>query len=342
MGQKGFWDWEERRKKLSSKKPLLDRLNDIVPWEEFRPLLEQIHQKERKSNAGRKPFDVILMFKLLLLQQFYNISDEELEYQVNDRLSFMQFLDLDIEDTIPDAKTVWSFREQLTKHGLTRVLFEKFENYLSREGYHAQEGQIVDATLVPVPKQRNSRKENEKIRDGEIPEEWEDKPHRLAQKDLEARWTKKNGQSHFGYKNHISIDVKFGFVRQYQVTDAAVHDSRALGEVIDIENSDDRIWADSAYRSEDIEWVLETIGFDSEIHERAYRNRPLNEEQKSSNRKKSSTRAKVKHVFGAWVTSMGGKLVRSIGKVRAETNIGLKNLAFNIKRYIFLEYQAAV
>ena len=125
------------------------------------------------------------------------------------------------------------------------------------------------------------------------------------------------------------------------MTDASVHDSRVLGKILDIENPDDRIWADSAYRSEDIEWVLEKIGFESEIHERAYRNRPLSEEQKSSNREKSKIRAKVEHVFGGWVMSMGGKLVRSIGKARAEANIGLKNLAYNIKRYIFLECQAA-
>ncbi|MEO0801361.1 MAG: IS5 family transposase, partial [Cyanobacteria bacterium J06642_2] len=215
MSQKGFWDWEERHQKLSHKKPLLDRLNEIVPWDEFRPLLERIHQKERKSQAGRKPIDVILMFKLLLLQKFYNISDESLEYQVNDRLSFMKFLGLGIEDTIPDATTVWSFREKLMKLGLIRELFDKFDDYLILEGYEAKEGQIVDATLIPVPLQRNSRKENEKLRKGEIPEEWEEKPHKLSQKDLEALWVKKNVQNHFGYKNHISVDVKYGLVRQY-------------------------------------------------------------------------------------------------------------------------------
>ena len=152
MSQQGFWDWEERHQKLSNKKPLLDRLNEIVPWEEFRSLLEQIHQKERKNNAGRKPLDVILMFKLLLLQKIYNISDEELEYQVNDQLSLMKFLGLGIEDTIPDATTVtvWSFLEQLMKHDLIRKLFDKFNSYLRREGYEAKEGQIVDATLGTV------------------------------------------------------------------------------------------------------------------------------------------------------------------------------------------------
>ena len=275
MGQQGFWDVDERQKKLSKKNPLLDRLNEVVPWKEFRPILERVHKKERKSNAGRKAYDVILMFKMLLLQKLYNISDEQIEYQVNDRLSFMLFLGLGIEDRVPDATTVWKFREQLIEHKLIRELFDKFESYLQREGFKAQEGQIVDATLVPVPIQRNSREDNEKIRNGEIPEKLKENPHRLSQKDLEARWTKKNGKSFFGYKNHISIDAKFKLVRKYKITDASVHDSKALGEVLDIENPSDKIWADSAYRSEDIEWTLEKIGFESEINERAYRNHPL-------------------------------------------------------------------
>ncbi|WP_017663158.1 IS5 family transposase [Baaleninema simplex] len=339
MGQKGFWDWENRHAKLSNKKILLDQIDELIPWEEFRPILKVIHQKPRLSNAGRKPLDTILMFKLIVLQKLFNLGDDELEYQANDRLSFMKFLHLGLEDSIPDAKTVWLFREQLTQHGLIEELFNRFDDYLRDRGYEAEEGQIVDATLVPVPKQRNSQEENDKIRQGETPEGWEKNPHRLSQKDLDARWTKKNGQSYYGYKNHISIDVKFGFVRSYHVTDASVHDSKALGKIIDGENLDDRIWGDSAYRSEDIEWVLEQLEFDSKIHERAYRNKPLSEEQKSNNRQKSKIRAKVEHVFGAWVMSMGGKLLRSIGKIRANANIGLKNLAYNIRRYIFWETQ---
>ena len=195
----------------------------------------------------------------------------------------------------------------------------------------------MDASLVPVPKQRNRRSENEQLRNGEIPQHGSEHPRRLSQKDTEARWTKQNGESHFGYKHHINVDVEFGFIRRYQVTDAAVHDSQALPEILDIDNQDDAIWADSAYRSQDPEWVLETIGFDSQIHERAYRNRPLTEQQQESNREKSPTRAKVEHVFGDWVTSMGGKLVRSIGKVRVEANMGLRNLTYNFKRYVFWE-----
>ncbi|MEM9486685.1 MAG: IS5 family transposase [Cyanobacteria bacterium P01_F01_bin.116] len=341
MGQQGFWDFEARHQKLESKKDLLVCLDDMIPWDEFRPILEQVHMKPRKSNAGRHPIKVIVMFKLLILQQLYNIGDDELEYQVNDRLSFMRFLHLGLEDSVPDAKTVWSFREQLRTAGLVEPLFEQFGAYLTATGYQAQCGQIVDATLVPVPKQRNSRKENATIKAGKVPEDWQDKPHKLSQKDVDARWAKKNGQSHYGYKNHVNRDAGHGFIRRYAITDASVHDSKVLGALLDANNSDDEIWADSAYLSAAIVAVLTMMGFESHINERAYRNRPLSEQQIADNRERSKTRAKVEHVFGSMVNEMGGKVVRTIGFARAETMLGLKNLTYNLKRYVFWQKQDA-
>lgn len=342
MSQLGFWDLEERQSKLNQKKDLLVRLNAIMPWETFRPLLEQVRDKPRKSNAGRKPIDVIVMFKLLVLQQLYNISDEELEYQVSDRLSFMQFLGFGLGDEVPDATTVWLFRNQLTKQELIEPLFEQFDAYLIEQGYEASGGQIIDATLIPVPKQHNSQEDNKQIKLGEVPQSWQDKSHKRAQKDIAARWTKKGGKSYFGYKDHISIDAEHGLIRRYTVTDASVHDSQVLGQLLDEDNDSDTIWADSAYRSAPIEETLALIGFDSQIHERGYRNHPLTEEQKQSNRTKSKTRAKVEHVFGTWVMQMGGKLVRSIGLVRVKAQLGLKNLTYNLVRYTFLENASVV
>ena len=142
MGQRGFWDVETREAKLAQKEDILIRLDKIVGWEAFRNQLEQVRLKERKSNAGRKPYAVILLFKMLILQQLYNISDESLEYQVNGRISFMQFLHLGIEDSVPDSTTVWLFREQLTQVGIIRELFALFAEYLSAQGYTAQGGQI--------------------------------------------------------------------------------------------------------------------------------------------------------------------------------------------------------
>ena len=342
MGQKGFWDFEERQQELINKNKTLKHLNDIIPWELFRAELETIHKKDRKSNAGRKPTDVILMFKLLILQQLYNISDEELEYQVKDRLSFMEFLNLGLEDPVPDATTVWLFRQHLKDHNKMEPLFEEFSNYLNQQGYQAQGGQIMDATLIPVPKQKITKQEKEDLKQGQIPEEWQNNPHNMAQKDIDAKWTKKNNQSHFGYKNHINIDVDYGFIRQYIITDASVHDSQALTRLLDDLNTGKGVWADSAYRSAGIEWLLSLLNWISHIHERPYRNRPLSEEQQEKNTERSKTRSHVEHVFGAWVMRLGGKALRSIGLGRAEVNLGLKNLTYNFMRFIFWETRKPV
>lgn len=337
MGQLGMWDWEKRHKYLEEKQDLLKHLNKIIPWEEFREILEKIYKKPRKSQAGRKAIDVIVMFKLLILQRLYNISDEQLEYQVNDRLSFMRFLGMGIEDKVPDGTTVWLFRQKLTEQGLARELFEKFEGYLEEQGYQARGGQILDATLVPVPKQHNTKEENEQLKKGETPQSWEEKTHKLAQKDQDARWTKKNGKSHYGYKNHINVDVEHKLIRKYAVTPAAVHDSKRLTHLLDGENEGDGLWADSAYRDAKTEKMLGLIGYESHINERAYRNRPLTEAQKEANRERSKTRSRVEHIFGDMVQTMGGKLERLIGQARIETQIGLKNLTYNLKRYVFLK-----
>jgi IS5 family transposase len=337
MGQLGFWDWEDRQKKLASQKALLLRLDEIIPWSEFREILLKIHDKDRKSSAGRKATDPILLFKMLILQQLYNISDEELEYQVNDRLSFMNFLGLSLGEKVPDRTTIWLFRQNLTDKGIISELFDQFEQYLRNHGYQAKGGQILDATLVPVPKQRNTREDNKTIKEGKVPEDWQHHPKKLAQKDTDARWTQKNGKNHYGYKNHLSCDVDYGFIRQYEVSDAAVHDSQKLAEILDFNNEGAGVWADSAYRSKAREKALADIGFESHIHEKASKKHPLKEEQKQSNRIKSTIRAKVEHIFGYQVMSMGGKLLRSIGIVRAKANLGLKNLVYNFQRLVFWE-----
>ena len=332
---KGFGRIQKRRQRLEESKDKLRELDEMVPWHILGQVLEQLPSKERKSRAGRKAIEPMILLKLLILKHLYNLSNEEVEYQAHDRKSFRRFLGLSAEAEIPDATTLGGFEEKLRQAGLIEVLFEKFEEFLKQSGYEAKGGQIIDATLIPVPIQRNSREENKSIKQGEIPAEWEEKPNKLAQKDTDGRWTKKNGVSHFGYKNHIAIDREHGFIRSYKVTDASVHDSQALGSVLDPNNSGDEIWADSAYRSQAIETGLDALGYSSQIHERGYRNHPLNEEQLASNREKSKIRAKVEHVFGAWVMTMGGKLVRCIGIERVRAQLGFKNWVYNLKRYVF-------
>ena len=255
-------------------------------------------------------------------------------------IHFVGFLGLSADDEVPDATTISKFEDRLSEVGLIDELFEKFEGYLRECGYEAKGGQIVDATIIPVPIQRNSREENKQIKHGEIPPEWEANPHKLSQKDTDARWVKKNNKSYFGYKAHVNIDAEYGFIRTQSVTDASVHDSQEFCTILDGDNNSDEIWADSAYRSAIREAGLDELDYISQIHEKGTRNHPLTDEQKASNREKSKTRAKVEHVFGAWVTAMGGKLVRRIGVKRVRAHLSLKGLSYNLKRYVFWQKKA--
>jgi IS5 family transposase len=271
---------------------------------------------------------------MLVLQQLFNLSDLELEFQVNDRRSFEEFVGLGVMNSIPDATTVAFFRDRLLKAGVIEELFEMFESYLRSQGLQARGGQIIDATLVPVPKQRNTREENEEIKAGRLPEGWDKNPDRLRQKDLDARWVKKNDINYYGYKNSICIDVDHGFIRRYAVTPANIHDSQMLPRLLDPENEHDFVWADSAYSGECFADLLSLGGFESLIHEKGARNHPLSDEAKKMNRVKSAIRACVEHVFGCMTMSMGGKLTRKIGLERTEVWWGLKNLTFNFLRYL--------
>ena len=217
MGQMGFYDVDKRLEAISAKGDPLELIKVTVPWESFRAEIEAVTRpkpEERKSSAGRKPYDAILMFKILVLQTLHNLADEQLEYLIRDRLSFMRFLDLGLEDPVPDATTVWLFREALAKAGLVAKLFVLFNQHLEAKGYIARGGQIVDATIVSAPMQRNSRSENEAIKAGKTPEGWQEKPAKNAQKDKDARWTKKHDKSFYGYKNHIGIDRAHKLIRR--------------------------------------------------------------------------------------------------------------------------------
>jgi transposase, IS5 family len=339
--QPGLFDIEERGAQLTEMGDPLVGLNARIDWEAFRSDLNRVHEKDRKSKAGAKPFDVVLMFKVLVLQQLHNLSDDKIEYQLRDRFSFMRFLGLQLEDRVPDAKTVWLFRERLKGLNLVDVLFARFHQQLAEEGYVARAGQMIDATFVEVPRQRNTREENVQIKAGEVPEAW-DKPEAKAkrrQKDTEARWTKKNEEKHYGYKNHINADQQHKLIQSYAVTPASVHDSQVFDELLDQNEASDgnkrAVYADSAYRSQDQEQRLADARIDSQICEKGTRGKPLSEEQKQANRTKSKVRARVEHVFGAQA-AMGGHLVRTIGLQRAKVKIGLMNLVYNMMRLVQL------
>jgi transposase len=269
-GQAGFFDVEERLKELSAKGDELERLNAVVDFELFRGDLERAVPRSERLKGGRPAFDHVLMFRVLILQTSHSLSDERTEYLIRDRLSFMRFLGLGLADTVPDANTIWTFREALTRARLDgkpaiEVLFARFEGALSAAGFLAKGGQIIDATIVAAPKQRTTEGEKRDIKEGRIPAEWANKPAKLRQKDRDARWTVKYTKAKpsaegaprvdlaipaFGYKNHIGIDRWHGLIRTWTTTDASRHDGAVLPELIDKNNTASEVWADTAYRSQ--------------------------------------------------------------------------------------------
>jgi transposase len=147
----GFWDQDLRLSKISKLGDPLEKLNVGINFEIFRELLEDRLIKLSKGAGGRPPYDYVLMFKILILQRYYNLSDDQVEFQINDRLSFMRFLELTISDDIPDSRTVWHFREQITDLGLIEELFSLFLKELEKLNLVVNEGKIIDASFVEVP-----------------------------------------------------------------------------------------------------------------------------------------------------------------------------------------------
>ena len=328
----GLFDYEYQLEKINAHKPPLQKLNTIIDWEIFRQPIEEALYVKPKSNAGAKGYDKLMMFKILILQRYYNLSDEQTEFQIKDRLSFMDFLGLQIGDRIPDEKTIWLFKDNLSKKNLAETLFNTFTQKLIENGIVAKEGSIVDASFVTVPKQRNNREENKQIKNGEIPQSFEENPHKKFQKDCDARWTKKNNQAEYGYKDHINSDQKTKLITKYTVTSASVHDSQAIKDIID--ESDKTMYADSAYKSEEIESYLKENNVKPKIIKRKYRNKALEKSDHKTNYKHSKTRVRVEHIFGTLTSQMHNALhLKAIGIKRITSLVGLMNLTYNLVRY---------
>jgi len=333
-GSIGLFDKEETTAKLSKLGNPLEKLHKVIDFEMFRPELEEnMLNHDKKSNAGCKPYDVVMMFKIILLKRFYNLSDEQAEYQITDRLSFKDFLGLSSGDRVPDARSIWLFQDNLIQKNLEETLFEQFRRHLDNLGLFVNEGKIIDASFVEVPRQRNKKEENEKIKSGEGADLWNDNPYKKRQKDIDARWTEKNGQKYYGYKDHAKVDTKSKLIDTYEVTSAEVHDSQPTEKLLREEDRGQELHADSAYVGDKIDKILKGNGIIPQIIERAFKGKPLTEEQKENNRIKSKTRCRVEHPFGFVTNSMNDFYIQSIGFQRAKGIIGLINLVYNMCRY---------
>ena len=332
---RGLFDEIEMVERLKELGDPLEKLSRRIDFEVFRETLEEIYTKaDRKSSAGAKPYDYVLMFKILLLQRLYNLSDEQMEFQITDRHSFRRFVGLEFSHKVPDAKTIWLFRDRLKEDENERKLFERFSQELERKRLIVSNGKMVDASFHEVPRSRNNREENAVIKKGAIPVDWKNENKR-EQKDTDARWTKKNSVSFYGYKNHIKADVGSKLIEDYAVTPANVHDSQTLERLLTDKDAGQNLFADAAYVGQ--EATVEKAKMENLIHEKGYKNKPLTDEQKETNRGKSKIRARVEHIFGFIENSLHGTQIRSIGIKRATTNIGITNLVYNICRAVWLK-----
>jgi IS5 family transposase len=320
---------------LESLSQLGDRLEEVGRLVEWAPLVAVVDAVWRanastKASCGAKPWDSGLMLRILVLKRLYNLSDEAMEYQLRDRLSFMRFVGLGLCEPVPDSRTIWLYSDLLAKAGAEKKLFETFGEQLARKGLLVKEGVMVDASFVEVPKQRNSREDNALVKDGQTPAAWREQPRKLAQKDVDARWTKKGNSVHYGYKNHVKVGRRSKLIRAYTVTAANIHDSQAMPGLVT--RGDAAVHADTAYIGAPIAADLQSKGVANHIHEKATAAAPLDARQKARNKRKSKVRARVEHVFAFMEGSLGGLYNRCIGAGRNAFQVGLLNLCYNICR----------
>lgn len=326
----GFFDGHHRLELIQRLGDPLAALNAVMDWTIFVPVLARIPRAEPKAPGGRPAYLPLTLFKILVLQSLYGLSDEQAQFQILDRRSFQHFLGLTEADPVPDQNTIREFREKLTRAELFSELFAAFHTRLTQQGFITRKGQIIDASFVEVPRQRNRREENAAIKRGTVPAGWETDAKRLAHKDLEARWTKKNQQTYYGYKDHIVADLESKLIVRAEVTAASDHDSQALDPLTVV--GDPATWADSAYAGAPCQALFTAKGIVAHVCEKGVRGRALTKKQQRANRTKSRQRARVEHIFGFKTGSMGAMFQRVIGFARNRAGIILSNLVYNLAR----------
>ena len=297
-----------------------DPLQEIERHVDFATLAARVDEsvpRPDRTKGGRPPYPTETMVRILVLKRLYNLSDEQMEYQLLDRMSYKRFCGLDDALRVPDRTTIWHFENRVGQAG-AQALFGEMAEQLARKGFIARGGQIIDATLVKAPVQRNSRQENEQVRQGNVPEDWNDA--RRRQKDVDASWTKKNGKTHFGYKLSVNVDGRY---------------KHAKG-LLDERNTARVVYADKAYSSQALRAELKDRGLRDGILKRAGKSKALTQRDEQRNRRLSRMRCRVEHVF-AGIEQMGGKMVRTIGRTRAGFAMTMMALCYNIKRLVCLQ-----
>ena len=323
----------ERETKLTALGDVLQRFEEIIDFGAIASEIDKAAPRPGRAKGGRPPYPTEVMVRILIIQERFNLSDEQMEFQLLDRLSFQRFVGLRRSSQIPDRTTIWLFRDRLVKAGCPDLVFESVNRQIAMAGYVARSGQMIDATLVCAPVQHMNKQEKETVVQGNVPPEWSDA--KLRQKDRDAKWTKKHGKAYFGYKLSASTDHRYKLIRQVRISSANEHDTRHFDAVLDAQNSSRDIYADRGYADLDREKRLKAQGWRVHIQRKAKKGKPLSACQASRNRRIASKRARVEHPFAA-MSQMGGKVLRCIGIERATLRLHLKAAIYNIQRMCYL------
>ncbi len=300
-GQRSFLDDmldASRAKQKQPKKDFLIEIDQYVDWSIYRKPLEKSF---KQSAYGPNRYDVLLLFRMLLLQQWYDLSDRELEEQVGDRLSFRRFLGLSVSDSVPDETTVSLFRNHLVKTGLYDWLFEHMQRDLARRHLLVKKGALLDATFIAAPR-----------------------------KDPDA----KDGHKGHGYSLHTHVDSDSELIREVEYTSAEVHDSQPADDLLF--GDEKSIWADKAYFNDEKKRTMRKQGIYCGILDKAKRNHPLSSRQIQRNLKKSRVRSAVEHPFAQIKENQNYRRVRYRGIERNRCHAILQVMAYNFRRMVFL------
>jgi IS5 family transposase len=320
---------DHRKQKIERLGDPLVEINAHIDFAALVSELDRIAPRPVSPQGGQPPFPTESMVRILVLKRLYNLSDEQTEYQLLDRMSYQRFCGLADSASIPDRTTIWTFENRIGEAG-ANALFDGVARQLLKQGYIARGGQIIVATLVPAPKQHFTKDDKEQLKEGAMPADW--KPAKRRQKDLDATWTKKHGKSHHGYKLSINMDKRYKVIRKIETDTASTCDNQHFDAVLDPANTRRDVYADKGYPSEEREGKLKTAGYRNHIQRKG----PLSECQERRNRRIAKTRARAEHVF-ALINQMGGKLIRTIGQTRANFAMTMTAACYNLKRLAYLK-----
>jgi IS5 family transposase len=291
-------------------------LEDILQtfeWAAFASLLANIHS-ETKGAPGYPP---LMMFKIMLLQQWYNLSDPAAEEAVRDRLSFRRFCGVPLDQETPDHSSIWRFRQTIDKLGLAEKLLAEVNRQLDARGLIVKRGTLVDATIIAANVKRPPYEEGQ-----------------VNPRDPDASFTKKNDETYFGYKAHIAVDEESDLIRAAEMTSADLHDSQR-GEAM-IQGDEAAYYADKAYDSKALREKLAALGIDDKIAYKAKRNKPLVAWQKWFNTTASSVRCGVERANATMKNWYGMTRVRYLGLARNNCHLQFVACAMNMKRALVL------